>query len=119
MILLPDTLHCFEAVEWEHTNKVEKECKLIYWSDYFETSVSRKIDLSLIFYIVPGNSSLNNAMNKLQFTYDPLHFRASDCQLNLAMMCHKYGGCGMEDWKILNCYNYNKTLNVINSNVFY
>jgi hypothetical protein len=44
LILLPETLHHFEAMEPDAKNKLEK-----VWSDYFETSVCRKIDLSLIF----------------------------------------------------------------------
>jgi hypothetical protein len=47
---------------------MEKVCKLSCQSDYFETSVLGKSDLSLIVHILFENSRLKIAMKRLQLT---------------------------------------------------
>jgi hypothetical protein len=47
----------------KYGKRIEKDCKLSYWSD----SEYRKMDSSLIVYILFGDSRLKIAMNTLQF----------------------------------------------------
>jgi hypothetical protein len=73
----------FQRTNKKCGNKIEKELKLSYWSEYFKTLVYRKIDSSLIVYILFGDFRFKIAMNILQFIlwFSP-HFKVIKCQFN-------------------------------------